>query len=458
MPSQPIRRASVTATDTKKKLLFVDDDPAMVKVVGKILHSALGPELIDFHGAGSGEKGVKIAGELQPDIVICDINLPGMNGFEFCRRIRQSGLHATIILMSAYDENEDYAIQAKETGADAFLTKPIKKGELLFVVNFILRIEHLNQTVLGKNQELEHSLARLKQAHEKMSGMNDELQEDQRRLSDHLKDIMRMNSKLESQNAQISSMNRELAERFDSTVGLLTNIIELNQSQHRGHSERVAEIAVFIAQKVRLSEDSIENLRTAARLHELGIVSLPRDETVEEALDEGKSRQVTSHPMVAEMLLKGFAGFKPVAELIRHMHENVNGSGKPDGLKGEQIPVGSRILSVASFYDHYMMAHPDCSLLEVLEKVEQASGIWFDENLVSFLSGYALSQNQSDDEKTVSCSVFALKEGMVLASDIYSESGINLLRKGTVLDRDMVNKILKFNNVDPIAGQVQVKS
>jgi response regulator RpfG family c-di-GMP phosphodiesterase len=427
----------VTVTDSKKKLLFVDDDPAMVKVVGKILGNALRPELIEFHEAESGEKGLEIASELQPDIVICDINLPGMNGFEFCRKIRQSGLHATVILMSAYDENEDYAIEAKAVGADAFLIKPIKKGELLFVVNFILRIEHLNETVLGKNHEL---------------------QEDQRRLNDNLKDIMRMNSKLESQNTQISSMNKELAERFDSTVGLLTNIIELNQSQHRGHSERVAEIAVFIAQNMGMSQDSIESLRTAARLHELGIVSLPRDETVEEALDEGKSRPVTSHPMVAEMLLKGFAGFESVAELIRHMHENVDGSGKPDGLVGEQIPLGSRILSAASFYDHYMVAHPDSSILEVIKKVEQANSTWFDENVVSFLSGYALSQSQSSDEKTLSCSVFALNEGMVLASDIYSESGINLLRKGTVLDRDMVNKILKFNNVDPIAGQVQVKS
>lgn len=427
----------MTATDSKKKLLFVDDDPAMVKVVGKILGNALGPELIEFYEAETGEKGLEIAGELQPDIVICDINLPGMNGFEFCRKIRQSGLHATVILMSAYDENEDYAIEAKETGADAFLIKPIKKGELLFVVNFILRIEHLNETVLGKNHEL---------------------QEDQRRLNDNLKDIMRMNSKLESQNTQISSMNKELAKRFDSTVGLLTNIIELNQSQHRGHSERVAEIAVFIAQNMGMSQDCIESLRTAARLHELGIVSLPRDETLEEALDEGKSRPVTSHPMVAEMLLKGFAGFESVAELIRHMHENVDGSGKPDGLVGEQIPLGSRILSAASFYDHYMVAHPDSSILEVIKKVEQSNGTWFDENVVSFLSGYALSQSQSSDEKTLSCSVFALKEGMVLASDIYSESGINLLRKGTVLDRDMVNKILKFNNVDPIAGQVQVKS
>lgn len=415
----------------------MDDDPAMVKMVGKFLESSLGPELIEFHESVSGESGLHKAQELQPDIVICDINLPGMNGFEFCRRIHKPDFNATVILMSAYDENEDYAIQAKEAGADAFLTKPIKKGELLFVVNFILRIDTLNQTVLGKNQEL---------------------QEDQRRLNDNLKDIIQMNSKLESQNTRISFMNKELAERFDSTVGLLTNIIELNQSQHRGHSERVAEIAVFIAQKMGLSQDSIESLRTAARLHELGIVSLPRDETVEEVFDEGKSRPVTSHPMVAEMLLKGFAGFEPVAELIRHMHENVDGSGKPDGLVGDQIPVGSRILSTASFYDHYMVAHPDNSILEALKKVEQSIGTWFDENVVSFLSDYALSQNQSGNEKTVSCSVFALQEGMVLASDIYSESGINLLRKGTVLDRDMVNKILKFNNVDPIAGQVQVKS
>jgi response regulator RpfG family c-di-GMP phosphodiesterase len=408
----------------------VDDDPAMVRVVGKILGNALGPELIEFHEAVSGEKGLKVADELQPDIVICDINLPGVNGFEFCRKIRQSGLHATVILMSAYDENEDYAIEAKEAGADAFLIKPIKKGELLFVVNFILQIEHLNETVLGKNHELKESLTRVEEAHKIMAGMNDELQEDK----------------------------RQLAERFDSTVGLLTNIIELNQSQHRGHSERVAEIAVFIAQKMKMPKDAIESLRTAARLHELGIVSLPRDETVEEVLDEGKSRPVTSHPMVAEMLLKGFAGFEPVAELIRHMHENVDGSGKPDGLVGDRIPVGSRILSTASFYDHYMVAHPDNSILEALKKVEQSIGTWFDENVVSFLSDYALSQNQSGDEKIVSCSVFALQEGMVLASDIYSESGINLLRKGTVLDRDMVNKILKFNNVDPIAGQVQVKS
>lgn len=448
----------MTIRSKKKKLLFVDDDPAMVKVVGKILESSLGPELIEFHEAISGERGIMTADEVQPDIIISDIHLPGINGFEVCRRIRESKLRATVILMSAYDENEDYAIQAREAGADAFLTKPIKKGELLFVVNFILRIENLNQSLEDKNQQLEQSLGQLKTANEKMSGMNEELQDDQRRLKDNLKDMVRMNLQLENQNEQISSMNEELVKRFDSTVGLLTNIVELNQSQHRGHSERVAAIAIFIGEKMKLPEAEIETLRIAAQLHELGIVSLPRDETVEDALDEGKSRHRTSHPQVADMLLKRFSGMQTVAELIRHMHENVDGSGKPDGLIGEQIPLGSRILSAASFYDHYRVSHPDIPVQEALDRIEQEGGKWFDENVVSFLADYVREQDSREEDPIISLSVFALKEGMVLASDIYSESGINLLRKGTQLDRDLVNQILKFNNLDPIAGQIKVKS
>ena len=106
----------MTETRTKKKLLFVDDDPAMVKVVGKILDSALGPQVIEFHEAMSGERGLQQVQELKPDIVMCDIHMPGINGFEFCKKIRQSALPATVILMSAYDENEDTRSRPRKPG------------------------------------------------------------------------------------------------------------------------------------------------------------------------------------------------------------------------------------------------------------------------------------------------------------------------------------------------------
>ena len=87
----------------------------------------------------------------------------GMDGFEVCQRVRELKLRSAVILMSAYDAEQDNAIKASDTGADAYLSKPIKKGELLFVVNFVMRVAHLNDTVFEKNKQLEASLGQLKQ-------------------------------------------------------------------------------------------------------------------------------------------------------------------------------------------------------------------------------------------------------------------------------------------------------
>ena len=159
-----------------------------------------------------------------------------------------------------------------------------------------------------------------------------------------------------TKNEQISSMVDELASRFDSTEGLLATIIELHQTEHRGHSERVTEAAIFIAEKLGLTEYQIRNVKSAARLHELGIVAMPtvekRKEAVnEEELDYIKDKPKTHHPLVGEMLLKEFPGFEMVAEIIRHLHENVDGSGSPDGMFGDRIPMGSRIVAAASYFE-----------------------------------------------------------------------------------------------------------
>ena len=85
------------------------------------------------------------------------------------------------------------------------------------------------------------------------------------------------------------------------------------------------------------------------------------------------------------------------------------------------------------------------------------SGKFFDEQVMDFLGKFAHTQLGPEQNKTLDCSVFALVEGMELASNIYSESGINLLMKGTVLNADILNKILKFHAVDPIDGSVKIK-
>ena len=440
-----------------KKVLCIDDDQTLQLIVKQVLNKTFGADGLEIYSAATGGEGLQKIKEIVPDIILCDMDMSDMGGFEICRRVRAQRMRSAMILMSSYDAESDTAIKASEEGADAYLSKPLKKGELIFVINFVMRVAHLNDTVYEKNKQLEQSLVQLKQFHQKLSSLNKELVADKRRLGVNLKEMTGMNLQMEEKNTQISSMADEIASRSDSTVSLLVNIIELRQADHRGHSERCAEIAVFIAEKMGLSDYLVHTIKTAALLHELGIVALPTKEKMIEAADELKSRDFTQHPLVGEMLLKGLDGFELIAEIIRHLNENVDGSGLPDGLLGDRIPIGARIICAASYFDHARIKQPDLTPQEIFAIVEEKTGIFFDEQVINHLGEYVGSQGTSDKEKTMDCQVFALVEGMELASDVFTVSGINLLKRGTVLDKEMLNKVLKFNNVDPIAGTVKVK-
>ena len=440
-----------------KKILCIDEDPTLSGEVREIInHSFDSSEVQIFHSV-TGEQGLNQMLETPVDIVLCNIQLPGKDGFEICREIRRAHPLVAVILMSDYEQEQDAASMANEAGADFYLSKPIKNGEFLFATKSVLRAAQQENAIYEKNQQLEEALDQLKAFHKKVADLNVELQVDKRRLGSNLQEVTELNSQLEEKNLQISSMVDELGHRFESAESLLANLIEIHQADHRGHSERVAEISTFIAEKMKLTDYQVRNIKTAARLHELGIVALPSEEKRVEALDEGKSRSRTNHPLVGEILLKGFPGFELIANIIRHLHENVDGSGFPDRLYGDRIPIGSRIVSAASYYDHCKILNSASSPSETFTVIDQQRGKYFDEEVLNFLEEYLQTKMKSDEGAILDCSVFALVEGMELASNIYSESGINILRKGTILNGDILNKIIKFHAVDPIAGTVKIK-
>lgn len=150
-------------TKSTKRFLCIDDDRTLLLIVKQILTKSFGAQTLEVFQASTGEEVLQIMREIKPDIILCDIHMPGMDGFEVCQRVRELKLRSAVILMSAYDAEQDNAIKASDTGADAYLSKPIKKGELLFVVNFVMRVAHLNDTVFEKNKQLEASLVQLKQ-------------------------------------------------------------------------------------------------------------------------------------------------------------------------------------------------------------------------------------------------------------------------------------------------------
>ena len=441
-----------------KNILCVDDDPNLSREIGDIINRSFDSDRVQVFHVETSEQVLPRLQEVSADIVLCNAQLNGeKDGFEVCRQIRKNHPQCAVIILSDHDKETDDASMANEAGAEAYLSKPIKQGEFLFAVNSVLRVAQLDTAIHEKNQQLEEALGQLKTFHKKVAGLNSELQSDQRRLGTNLQEMKELNSQLEEKNSQISSMVEELGRRFESTEDILVNIIELRQPEHRGHVDRVAKISLFIAEKMNLTEYQTRNIKTAARLHELGIAALPTREKRIEALDEGKNRSHTNHPLVGEMLLKGFPGFELIANIIRHLHENVDGSGFPDKLYGDRIPLGSRIVSAASYYDHFRISNPDDGPMDAISAMNPLTGKFFDEQIMDLLEKYAHTQMSPENDKTLDCSVFALVEGMELAANIYSESGINLLMKGTVLNADILNKVLKFHAVDPIAGAVKIK-
>jgi response regulator RpfG family c-di-GMP phosphodiesterase len=448
----------VDAIRQYKKLLCIEGNADTSKVISETLNNSFGKEVVEVIIADTGEEGLELFKKLDPEIIFCNENMPDKSGYEICQELRSAKTKASIVLIIDRDSQEDKTLKAWEADADGFISQPIQKGELLFSVNNFLRLASINNVVKSKDDQIQKNLKQLFESEKNLSNVNEEIKGDKRRLHENLNEMVALNTLLDDKSNEIVEMNEGLSSRFDSTVSLLVNIIELKQSSHRGHSERVADISIYIARKMEIPEHMIQNIEIAARLHELGIVSLPADEKMVDVTNEGKSRKVTKHPLVGEMLLKGFPGFEVVAEIIRHSHENVNGSGIPDGLTGNHIPIGSRIISVASYYDHSVLSNTESSKKEIFQKVEKEAGVLFDEDVVGRLGDYIQHQEMSDGETTtVDCTVFALKEGMELASDIYSESGINLLRRGAVLDKEILEKIIKFHNVDPIAGTIKIK-
>lgn len=447
------------AVEPAKKILVIDDDPTVVTIVKTFLKEATNRGQVEIQQAASGEEGLHRTLDWLPHLAFCDVRMPGLDGFEVTRRIREKGLATAVVLFSACSEQEfvEFTQRAQQAGAEAFLAKPPKAHEIQFLVNYVVRMESAVRQARRKNQALEQAVTELNRYQQQITALNDELQKEKERLKTNLDEMVQLNVQLESKNDQILTLNKELVTSFRSTVNMLTNIIELHQTSHRGHPERVEKMSGFVADKLKLPAHQVEHIRTAARLHELGIVSKPPNGNGQgKNKQEDAARKFTHHTLLGEMLLRNYPGFEMTANIIRHLYENVDGTGIPDGLAGNMIPIGSRIVSAASFYDHARVNQPGAQPMGLMKLLENEQGTRYDEDIVSLL-GEFIQSDQFKQLDIIECTVFTLQEGMHLASDMVSQSGISVLRKGTVLDKSTLNNVLRFNNLDPIVGTVKVR-
>ena len=182
-------------------------------------------------------------------------------------------------------------------------------------------------------------------------------------------------------------------------VAALASALQERDQYTSDHSESVVDVAGRVGEALALDEEQISKLRTAALLHDIGKVGVP-DEILHKPgpLDEHEWEIMRQHPIVGERILRAIPGLGGVAKIVRHEHERWDGRGYPDGLAGEEIPIGSRIILVCDAYHAMTSDRPyraAMSHTDAVAELTRNAGSQFDPNVAEALVGYLYGRRQT---------------------------------------------------------------
>jgi response regulator RpfG family c-di-GMP phosphodiesterase len=320
-------------------ILAVDDTPSSLRLLTDLLHG----EGYSVRSAINGELALRAAMTKPPQLILLDISMPGMDGFEVCRRLKQERRlrEVPVIFVSAMSETQE-KLKGFDIGAVDYVTKPFQREELLARVHTHLELyrlrNHLGEMVEQRTRSLSESEIRLKQ------------------------------NLLES-------------------VSALAAMIELRDPYTAGHQRRVASITEAIARDMDLPEQQIEGLILAAVVHDVGKISIPTEILSKPGqLTDIELSLIKQHPELGYEILKGIDFPWPIAHIVLQHHERFDGSGYPRGLSGDEILIEARILAVADVIEA-MASHrpyrPGHGVDAALEEIEQHRNTQFDPDVIN---------------------------------------------------------------------------
>jgi putative two-component system response regulator len=270
----------------KKVLILVVDDHKLTRELLKTYLSQAGYETID---AENGEKALEKLSRHSPDLIILDLLMPVLDGFEVCRQVKENPRTALLpVIVATGLDDFDAKIKALESGADDYINKPVNERELLMRVKNHLRIKQLTDDL----------------------------------------------------------------ENAENVIMALIRSVEAKDPYTRGHSERVAEYSRQLAERLSLDACRMQVVRRAAMLHDLGKIGLD-DSIIRstDKLTTEEREKVHNHPSIGIEIIKSLAFLSEVLDPIRSHHERFDGTGYPGRLAREDIPIEARIIAVADTYD-----------------------------------------------------------------------------------------------------------
>ncbi len=302
--------------DAPISILVVDDEEPIRNALKKFLTQ----QGYDVVTASTGDDALRVVQRQKVSVILLDVRMPGKSGIDLVPQVLELEPSAAILMLTAVNDATTAAL-CMQRGAMDYLTKPIDLSDL---ARAILR------AVRRRDSQIEQA------------NLNQWLKEE---VAVRTAELRRERAKLERLSV--------------ATLEALVNALEAKDPFIRGHSTRVADLGALIAGEMGQGDEDVEQVRMAGRLHDIGKIGI-REEilTKEGPLTADEYEQVKQHVIVGSQILAPLAHLGPVINFVRSHHERWDGQGYPDRLRGDEIPLGARVLAAAEIFDALTTARP----------------------------------------------------------------------------------------------------
>ena len=314
-------------------VLVVDDEEPIRNALRKFLKQ----QQFEVHAASSAEEALQQLRLHKISLMLSDIRMPGTSGVDLVPQALEIEPELAILMLTAVNDATSAAL-CMQRGAMDYLTKPI---ELVDLGRAVQRALKRRETLL-----------------------------ENRHLNQWLKE------EVTTRTAELHRQQHRMERISTATLEALVNALEAKDPYLRGHSARVADLSANVATEMGLAEEEVERVRMAGRLHDLGKIGT-RDAVVnkEGPLTAEEFEHVKQHVIIGAQILAPLAHLGDIVAMVKSHHERFDGTGYPDGLRGEEIPQGGRVIAAAEVYDALTTARPYQDKLTPEEAVERMADL-----------------------------------------------------------------------------------
>ena len=413
----------------KASILFVDDERPVLNALKRLFR----PTGHKVHIAGSGSEGLSVLAEHPVDIVVSDMRMPEMDGAEFLTNVAEKWPSTTRMLLTGYAELSS-AIEAINSGSiSRYLTKPWQDSDIVFCIEQAIETQRL----VGEKQRLEQLTA---DQNEELKALNDGLETKVRERTQHLEEAKQ----------ELAEAHTTLKDSFDATIEVFSRLVQSRSSLSSRVS--VAQDARAVGEALGLDKEACAAIYQAGLLCDVGKLTLP-DKSVATPyvdLDVKSQREYHRHPIVAEATLLSLDALAPAARIIRNHCERTDGSGFPDKLSGEEIPLPARILAVTKafadlqdgrIYEERMTA---AGAQEFLGKEK---GKRYDPEVVdAFLKWLKSSKRKADEVQERKVGLGSLRPGVAITRDLCDSKDVLVLAAGQTINQSILDRLVKLQD------------